>query len=143
MIPDQYKESLKALEKAADAIENAKYNYQGEFFGVTANRTYYACYYCLIALLYTQNVYSKTHQGTKAKFSELFIKTGIFPVTVSDAIREAVQSPRRWPGYLYGTRRFVLHRFPFSIIYLDEPDGVTIVAVAHNKRRPGYWKRRL
>jgi uncharacterized protein (UPF0332 family) len=57
-----------------------------EFFGVTANRTYYACYYCLIALLYTQKVYSKTHQGTKAKFSELFIKTGIFPVTVSDAI---------------------------------------------------------
>jgi uncharacterized protein (UPF0332 family) len=86
MIPEEYKESLKALEKAADAIENAKYNYQGEFFGVTANRTYYACYYCLIALLYTQKVYSKTHQGTKAKFSELFIKTGIFPVTVSDAI---------------------------------------------------------
>jgi uncharacterized protein (UPF0332 family) len=86
MIPAEYNESIKALEKAADAIENAKYNLRGEFYGVTANRTYYACYYCLIALLYTQKVYSKTHQGAKAKFSELFIKTGIFPVEVSDLI---------------------------------------------------------
>jgi uncharacterized protein (UPF0332 family) len=86
MIPAEYKESIKALDKAADAIENARYNLKGEFYGVTANRTYYACYYCLIALLYTQNVYSKTHQGAKAKFSELFIKTGIFPIEVSDSI---------------------------------------------------------
>ncbi len=42
MIPEEYKESLKALEKAADAIDNARYNLKGEFYGVTANRTYYA-----------------------------------------------------------------------------------------------------
>ena len=79
-------ESSKAFDKAADAIENAKYNLKGGFFVATANRAYYACYYCLIALLYTQKVYSKTHQGTKAKFSELFIKTGILPVETSDMI---------------------------------------------------------
>jgi toxin ParE1/3/4 len=44
---------------------------------------------------------------------------------------------------LYGTRRFVLHRFPFSVVYLDEADELNIVAVAHNKRKPGYWKARL
>jgi plasmid stabilization system protein ParE len=66
-----------------------------------------------------------------------------FRVTVSDVIRRIVQAPQRWPKNLQGTRRFVLHRFPFSIIYLDDPDVLTIVAVAHNKRRPGYWKRRL
>ena len=40
----------------------------------------------MIALLYTQKVYSKTHQGAKAKFSELFIKTGFFSVEISDSI---------------------------------------------------------
>jgi uncharacterized protein (UPF0332 family) len=74
------------LEKAADTIKNAKYNLNGAFYSGTANRTYYACYYCLIALLYTQKVYLKTHQGAKAKFSELFIKTEFFPVEVSDSI---------------------------------------------------------
>jgi len=79
-------ESLKAFDRAMDAIENAKYNFDGGFFIATANRAYYACYYSLIALLHTQGVYAKTPQGTKAKFAELFIKTGIFPLVLSDAI---------------------------------------------------------
>jgi len=66
-----------------------------------------------------------------------------FRVEVSDNIRHIAQAPHRWPKYLHGTRRFVLDRFPFSIVYLDDPDAVIIVAVAHNKRRPGYWKDRL
>ena len=86
MIPAYYTYSYKALEKAADAIENARYNLKGNFFAATVNRTYYACYYCIIALLYTQSVYSKTHQGARAKFSELFIKTSIFPLEISDSI---------------------------------------------------------
>jgi toxin ParE1/3/4 len=64
-------------------------------------------------------------------------------VTVSTTIRIVVDAPLRWPTYLHGTRRFVLQRFPFSIVYLDDPDLVVIIAVAHSKRRPGYWKERL
>jgi plasmid stabilization system protein ParE len=66
-----------------------------------------------------------------------------FRVTVSDVIRQIVQAPQRWPVHLHGTRRFVLQRFPFSVVYLDDPDTVNIVAVAHGKRKPGYWKKRL
>jgi hypothetical protein len=65
-----------------------------------------------------------------------------FRVTVSEVIRHIVKAPQRWPKYLHGTQRFVLHRFPFSIIYLDD-DVLSIVAVAHSKRKPGYWKARL
>jgi hypothetical protein len=36
-----------------------------------------------------------------------------------------------------------MRRFPFSVEYLDDPELVTIVAVAHSKRRPGYWKDRV
>ena len=42
-----------------------------------------------------------------------------------------------------GLRRAVLHRFPFSLIYLAEVDTVVIVAVAHQRRRPGYWRDRI
>lgn len=62
---------------------------------------------------------------------------------IDDALNRVARSPRLWPNYLYGTRRFVLQRFPFSVVYLDEPDVVNIVAVAHSKRKPGYWKNRL
>jgi len=66
-----------------------------------------------------------------------------FISAVSDAIDTILPAPERWPEYLHGTRRFVLQRYPFSIVYLDEPDEVNIVAVAHAKRKPGYWKTRI
>jgi len=42
-----------------------------------------------------------------------------------------------------GVRRVLLDRFPFAIIHADEPDAIHIVAVAHLRRRPGYWLSRL
>lgn len=40
-------------------------------------------------------------------------------------------------------RRVLLHRFPFSIMYSVEADAIVIVAVAHQRRRPNYWRSRI
>jgi toxin ParE1/3/4 len=66
-----------------------------------------------------------------------------FIAEVRYAIESICEAPLRWPKHLYGTRRFVFDRFPFSIVYLDTAELVSIVAVAHSKRKPGYWKRRI
>ena len=42
-----------------------------------------------------------------------------------------------------GIRRKVLNHFPYSLLYAVELDLVVIVAVAHQKRRPRYWRGRL
>jgi plasmid stabilization system protein ParE len=42
-----------------------------------------------------------------------------------------------------GFRQALLHRFPFSLIYSIEVDAVLIVAVAHQRRRPDYWRSRI
>jgi toxin ParE1/3/4 len=76
-------------------------------------------------------------------FSHSFEVSLDFLNDLHDAVDEIAVAPRRWSAYLYGTRRFVIQRFPFSVIYLDDPDLITIIAVAHSKRRPGYWKDRL
>jgi plasmid stabilization system protein ParE len=52
-------------------------------------------------------------------------------------------SPEGGTPYLYGTRRYVLTRFPYSTVYLALDASGYIVAVAHHRRRPGYWRRRL
>jgi plasmid stabilization system protein ParE len=74
--------------------------------------------------------------------TENLLVSSEFRIAVSSAIRLTAQTQQRWPKYLHGTRRFVIQRFPFSVVYLDDPDIVTIVAVAHSKRKPGYWKDR-
>jgi plasmid stabilization system protein ParE len=48
-----------------------------------------------------------------------------------------------WPSYIQGTRRHLLRRFPFSVVYSAGPERVVIVAVAHASRRPGYWQGRV
>lgn len=42
-----------------------------------------------------------------------------------------------------GLRRAQLHRFPFSLIYSVELDAILIIAVAHQRQRPDYWRNRI
>jgi plasmid stabilization system protein ParE len=58
------------------------------------------------------------------------------------AIEAVSQTPLRWPLFKHGTRRYLYHRFPFQLIYRVASDRIEIVAVAHGRRRPGYWKTR-
>lgn len=59
------------------------------------------------------------------------------------AILRISEAPERWPAYDSVTRRFLLSIFPFSVIYRVAGQVVQVIAVAHNKRKPGYWKPRL
>ena len=65
-----------------------------------------------------------------------------FATDIAHAVRTIVESPLAWPEIRPGERRFVLSRFPYSILYRVGPDTVFITAVAHQKRRPGYWRLR-
>ena len=51
--------------------------------------------------------------------------------------------PDRWPLGKNNARRFLLWRFPFTIIYSERESVIMIWAVAHGSRRPEYWTRRL
>ncbi len=58
-------------------------------------------------------------------------------------ISSIADAPDRWPAHRHGTRKYLLHRFPFHIFYLSLSDCIWIVAVAHCSRKPDYWKERL
>jgi toxin ParE1/3/4 len=62
---------------------------------------------------------------------------------VDSAVALIASSPTIWPRFEAGTRRYVLRKFPYNIIYREIPVGLEVVAVAHHKRRPRYWIRRL
>ena len=42
-----------------------------------------------------------------------------------------------------GVRRRLLRRFPYTIVYLCDVDPISIVAVMHQRRKPGYWLTRV
>jgi toxin ParE1/3/4 len=51
-------------------------------------------------------------------------------------------NPQIGAPYEENTRRILMRRFPFNVIYEVHTDHVLIVAVAHQRRKPGYWKSR-
>ncbi|MBI2089561.1 MAG: type II toxin-antitoxin system RelE/ParE family toxin [Deltaproteobacteria bacterium] len=67
---------------------------------------------------------------------------GGFMAALDQAVSQILESPDRWTRHLHGTRKYLLRRFPYSVIYRVTANAVQIVAVAHGRRRPGYWKRR-
>lgn len=65
-----------------------------------------------------------------------------FAQTIDKAIPRISDNPNSFPLAEHGTRKFILKRFPFNIFYRTEETEIVIVAVAHQKRRPGYWSNR-
>jgi len=51
--------------------------------------------------------------------------------------------PKAWPVFSERTRRCLLSKFPYSVIYQIREDIILVVAVAHLHRKPDYWQNRL
>jgi plasmid stabilization system protein ParE len=66
-----------------------------------------------------------------------------FAFELDRAFERVIQTPRRWPAGEHATRKFVLQRFPFAVIYRERDNTIQVLAIAHGHRRPGYWKGRL
>ena len=58
------------------------------------------------------------------------------------AIDEIVSAPGRWPTFDLETRRILLRRFPYQVVYRETSQVIEVIAVAHGRRRPGYWRGR-
>jgi plasmid stabilization system protein ParE len=62
---------------------------------------------------------------------------------IEHAREQILHFPETWPPASFRTRRYILRRFPYQIIYREKNSRIDIVAVAHHKRRTGYWRDRL
>jgi toxin ParE1/3/4 len=40
------------------------------------------------------------------------------------------------------TRKFPLRQFPYTLVYRVRGEVITVIAVAHQSRQPGYWAKR-
>jgi plasmid stabilization system protein ParE len=53
------------------------------------------------------------------------------------------QYPKAWHPLTQQIRRCRLRRFPYSVVYAQEGSDLLVLAVAHQHRKPGYWRTRL
>jgi uncharacterized protein (UPF0332 family) len=77
------------LAKAEDCLESAAYNLQGGYLEASVNRSYYAVFDALVALLAYQEVYPKSHKGAHAKFQELYVLNGLLPLRAKAIVADS------------------------------------------------------
>lgn len=59
------------------------------------------------------------------------------------AIERIARQPDLFPTYMFGTRKVLLSRFPYMVVYRENDGLAEVEAVAHGRRRPGYWRERI
>lgn len=65
-----------------------------------------------------------------------------FALEIDGALRRILEAPLRYPTGRRGEHRCILDRFPYTILCRVRDEEIFITAVAHQSRRPGYWRRR-
>lgn len=72
------------IEKSKIILEDAKLLASNKRWISAMNRLYYASFYAVQALLYSNEIIAKTHNGNRTKFLQEFIKTGIISKEFGD-----------------------------------------------------------
>ena len=70
------------------------------------------------------------------------LSVGGFLAELDRAVLQVSSTPERFSEHLLGTRRFLFRRFPYLLVYRVLAEQVQVIAVAHGRRRPGYWEHR-
>ena len=63
-----------------------------------------------------------------------------FRTELFQAVDRLISTAADWPRGEDGARRYHLHHFPYTLVYELEGSTATILAVAHQRRRPRYWQ---
>lgn len=66
-----------------------------------------------------------------------------FQIAVEEAIQKILQDPDHCSRVNRSCRYYPLSRYPFRVIFHHDDARVVIVAIAHAKRRPNYWRKRV
>jgi plasmid stabilization system protein ParE len=86
---------------------------------------------------------AEVNEGAKY-YEERVLGLGrLFLTAVEEAAEKVQANPEAFQLVGDEIRHKLIQRFPYSLLYVIEPDRIRIIAVAHQKRRPGYWSHRL
>lgn len=66
-----------------------------------------------------------------------------FLAALDAAVESILSNPFQHPVLYRNTRRTLLRRFPYQVLFLVEEDTITVMAVLHGARDPQRWQDRI
>lgn len=112
------KKAQLALERAIDCLSDTDIIIKNELNFASVNRAYYSVYYAISSLLYSKEIFTKTHSGAISKFNELFVKTEFFTIETAKEV-----------GLILEMRQSVDYDLEYE---LNDEEAELAVKIAHN-----------
>lgn len=56
-------------------------------------------------------------------------------------VKRIKDNPTAWSEISKRTRRCLVNKFPYGIIYQIRNEEIMVLAIAHLHRKPGYWNK--
>jgi len=92
------------VQRARDSLREAQLLLDGGYLIGAVNRMYYACFYAVNAILFSEGLSSSKHSGVMSLFERHWIKTGRLPVEIGKFYRQLFE--RRQEGDYRDTAKF-------------------------------------
>jgi len=83
----------------------------------------------VLELVDAVDYYNQEHPGLGNRFEN----------EVKKAVERISEYPTSWSLERGEIRKYLMHKFPYKLLYSIEKDHLFIIAVAHQHRRPDYW----
>ncbi len=65
-----------------------------------------------------------------------------FLLCVEEGLARITRNPEIYSVVYKDIRRILIHRFPFSVFFIDGENNISVLAVLHARRNPKKWKGR-
>lgn len=66
-----------------------------------------------------------------------------FAIEIEATLEKIERDPERFATTFSGCQYCSLRKYPYSVVYYRNRNRITVVAIAHAKRKPGYWRLRI
>ena len=87
--------ALNRLQQADESLDEARYLFDGNKSArAIINRTYYAMFYAILALLIFEEYSSSKHSGVLSYFNSRFVKDGLIPRELGRTVSKMAPNPR-------------------------------------------------
>ena len=92
-------------------------------------------------------IHSQTQEEINEAFDWYFRRNpqaaNVFLTEIGNSLQQIRSHPQLYSPFTKNTRRRILAGFPYSVIFQEKDETILIVAIAHAKRRAGYWRKRI
>ncbi len=114
------------IAKANETLNEIESHIQNDLLNTAVNRLYYACFYAVIALLTDNDIYTKTHSGTRQMFGLHFIKPGIISEASGSFYKEIFDTRQigDYEDYIVFEKEKVLALLEPARIFIEEIEQI-------------------